>query len=553
MFIWQGLDVTDMGFSLSNYQLFFNPTESVGYGHLYWLTNLIGGIWWNAFGTLGVVGYKLLYVFFIWTSLYFSYRLLKPYTPKYILGWALFITLMIIQRDGNYWFDYNAMTFLLYMAGAWTLMEGLRLPSRKFLIASGFLLGISVFARLPNVLAISLGMVIVIHALLTGNPLRIIRNNLLFFSLGIFISFSVVLIIMEWLGYWQPFIDAVQQLFYHAKQPDYHHSGNYLLYLFIKDHLFAGLLGVFGILAIISISALGRTLQPIPWLWWISIFSLAGLATITFIVWEGFWRWMVPGVIYLVLIAYIFGVIRQSIEYRILALISLGVLILVPLGSNNGIGNAFQAMWLALPIVLLFFMQRTDLAIWNWNWHREAVHYAQVVIVVTLVLFSVTQAMFYTYRDSNNRLEMTATIDHPLLTGVLTTDERAKVMQELLDELKKYVKQGDLLFAYEEISLVYFLTQTYPYLYTTWPMLEQPSSLQKLIEKAETERADFPVVVRAKASTSARHWPNNLNEGLEPYEPEISDRQLADNFLRRHKYVKVWENLFFEILEPEYQ
>ena len=144
---------------------------------------------------------------------------------------------------------------------------------------------------------------------------------------------------------------------------------------------------------------------------------------------------------------------------------------------------------------------------------------------------------------------MTATVEHPLLTGVLTTNERAKVMQELLDELRKYVKPGDFIFAYEEISLIYFLTQTRTYLYHTWPMLEQPANFKKLIEKAEIERPLLPVVVRAKASTSARHWPNNLDEGLEPYERETSNRQLAEVFLKRHQYVKIWENLFFEILQ----
>jgi len=552
LFIWQGLDVTDSGFFLSNYQLFFED-GNIRSVHVAWLTNVIGGIWWNLFGNLGVIGFKLLWVLMIWIGFYLAYRLLKPYTSKHLLGWALFITLLAVTNRGGNWFNYNTMTSVLYMAGAWTLMEGLRQHSRSFLIASGFLLGISVFARLPNILAISLAAIIVIHGILNNRSLRTLINDLLFFSLGVLISSSVVLIAMEWLEHRQLFIAEVQHLFSQAKKADYHHSGSGLLYLFIKDHIVAGIAGIACTLAIIGVSMLANKLfQPKSGLWWLSIFGLAGIATVAFLLWHGFWRWTIPGIIYLVLIAYIFGVIKQSIEYRILALIALGVLVLVPLGSGNGIYNAIHGMWIALPIVLLFFMQPTQptVTIRNWKWPPESFNYAKVLVIVTLVLSSLTQAMSYTYRDSKNRLEMTATVEHLLLIGVLTTNERASVMQELLDELKEYVKPGDFIFAYEEISLIHFLTQTRPYLYHTWPMLEHPASFKKLIEKAEIERPLLPVVVRAKASTSVRDWPNNLDKGLEHKEPEISNRQLAEDFLNRHQYVKIWENLFFEILQP---
>jgi hypothetical protein len=548
LFIWQGLDVTDSGFFLSNYQLFFEDAN-IRSVHVAWLTNVIGGLWWNLFGNLGVIGFKLLWVLMIWIGFYLAYRLLKPYSSKLLLGWALFITLLAVTNRGGNWFNYNTMTSVLYMAGAWTLMEGLRQHSRNFLIASGFLLGISVFARLPNILAMSLAAIILIHGILNKSRLRTLINDLLIFSLGGLISLSVVLIAMEWLAHRHLFIEEVQHLFSQAEKADYHHSSHALLYLFIKDHILAGIAGIACSLALIGVSMLANKLfQPKSGLWWLSIFGLAGLATVAFLLWHGFWRWTIPGILYLVLIAYIFGFIKQSIEYRILALIALGVLVLVPLGSGNGIHNAIHGMWIALPIVLLFFMQPT-VTIRNWKWSQESFNYARVLVITTLVLSSLVQAMSYTYRDSKNRLEMTATVEHPLLIGVLTTNERAKVMQELLDELKEYVKPGDFIFAYEEISLIHFLTQTRPYLYHTWPMLEHPTSFKKLLEKAEIERPLLPVVVRAKASTSARHWPNNLDEGLEPYEPEISNRQLAEDFLNRHQYVKVWENLFFEILQ----
>lgn len=552
LLIWQGLDVTDTGFFLSNYQLFFedNQLHSI---YIVWLTNVIGGIWWNWFGNLGVIGFKLLWVFMIWICFYLTYRLFKPYTTKHVLGWVLFITLLVATNRNAIFFNYNTITSLLYIAGAWTLMEGIRQDSRHFLMISGFLLGISVFARLPNLLGIGLAAIIVIHGILTNRSFQTMRNDLLVFSLGVVISVSVVFIAMEWLNHRQLFIAQVQQLFSLTKMENYHHSTGYLLSLFLKDNIAAGISGIAAMSGIIGISIVAQKLfKPKSWLWWLSIFGLAVIAAIAFILWHGFWRWMVPGIIYLILIGYIFGFIKQSIEYRILALIALGVFFLVQAGSNNSIYNTIYAMWIALPIVLLFFIQQTTITIGHWKWSSESFYYAKVLILVAFFLSAIAQSVSYTYRDSQNRLEMTATVEHPLLTGILTTNDRAQVMQELLDELPKYLKPGDVLLAYEGIPLIYFLTQTHPYLYDSWPLLKNPTDFKKLLEKAELERSDIPIVVRAKALTSARDWPNNsFDHRLKTYESEKINSRLIEDFLNRHQYVKIWENRFFEILQSK--
>ena len=571
LFIWQGLDVSDTGFSLSHYQLIFQDGENfVGFGYALWLTNVIGGLWWHTFGFLGFIGFKLLWVLMIWGCFYFSYLILRPYASKPILGWALFLTLLAVSNHIGNWYDYNTITSLLYLAGAWTLLQGLGLPSRKFLIASGFLLGISVFARLPNIVAISLAAIILIHGIVLNNPLRVIRNNLLFFGLGIVISFTVVFVTMEWLNHRQMFIEGVQSLFSLATDDSDSHALIHLLYLFVTDHALALLFGGASLLTVVGISALARRWQPqLGWflilallgglaliaflgLWWMTTVGLIeNLAITLYLIWTVFWRWMFTGIIYIVLIAYLFGIIKQSIEYRIVALVGLGVLVLMPLGSDIGIYHGVvHAMWLALPIVLLFFLQGSSSAIKHWKWHEQTFHYGRILIIVTLVLASVAQASF-TYRDSKNRLEMTATIEHPRLKGVFTTEERAKVMQELLDELQNYVKPGDVLFAYENISLLYFLTQTRPYLYRTWPMVEVYSTFQRLIKKAETKQPYYPIVVRAKASTilGTNTWPHKSTE-LSSRDSMSHNRKLAEDFLKRHKYIKVWENSFFEILQP---
>jgi formate/nitrite transporter FocA (FNT family) len=45
LFIWQGLDFADAGYSMTVYQQVFNEPESISYNFVTWLTNIIGGFW----------------------------------------------------------------------------------------------------------------------------------------------------------------------------------------------------------------------------------------------------------------------------------------------------------------------------------------------------------------------------------------------------------------------------------------------------------------------------------------------------------------------------
>ena len=185
---------------------------------------------------------------------------------------------------------------------------------------------------------------------------------------------------MEWLNHRQMFIQGVQSLFSLATDETDSHALIHLLYLFVTDHALALLFGGGSLLTIVGISALARRWQPrLGWflifaliaglaiiallgLWWMAAIGLIeNLAVTLYFIWTVFWRWMFTGIIYIVLIAYVFGFIKHAIEYRIVALVGLGILVLIPLGSDIGLYHAVvHAMWLALPIVLLFFLQGTS-------------------------------------------------------------------------------------------------------------------------------------------------------------------------------------------------
>jgi hypothetical protein len=92
LFIWQGLDVTDLGFNLVGYQQVFKESASVEYTYFNCLTWFIGGIWYLGFGWLGVLGFRIATVLAIYLILFLSYQLIKDYGSKVEVLSALLLT-----------------------------------------------------------------------------------------------------------------------------------------------------------------------------------------------------------------------------------------------------------------------------------------------------------------------------------------------------------------------------------------------------------------------------------------------------------------------------
>ena len=54
-FIWQGIDFTDRGYWLTNYNLIFNHPENIKQGFSCYLSVILGGAWLKIFNFLGIL------------------------------------------------------------------------------------------------------------------------------------------------------------------------------------------------------------------------------------------------------------------------------------------------------------------------------------------------------------------------------------------------------------------------------------------------------------------------------------------------------------------
>ena len=91
------------------------------------------------------------------------------------------------------------------------------------------------------------------------------------------------------------------------------------------------------------------------------------------------------------------------------------------------------------------------------HWHAACVAAA----IAPFAIHAALPRQARPYRDAP-AAELTATFSGGALAGIHSTPSRVRIVNHLLDELANRVKAGEFLLAYDEIPLVYFLTDTRP-------------------------------------------------------------------------------------------
>ena len=542
LFVWQGLDFTDMGFWLAGYQQFYTHPET-GWTAC-WLSNFIGH--WTGSGLGGgILAYRLGYVAVITTSAVLTYQLLAARIGgNRTLAAMVFLTVCFTRTFGGNWIGYNDLTALFYLAGAALLFHGL-VGNRKILVVlSGVVLGANIFIRLPNLAGMALVAAIWLHAWSNRMTWRSVLADSAGFGGGMVLGAVCVWGLIVLHGHQDVYCQSIQAVFGEAGSSNAPHSGSGMLRSLIHNHVRAfGMalpLLVFGgwIASRVSRQKIPLAAVVVAAGAWLLVLALYHL---------GYWPWILAGLCYVVLSAIVFREFRKDRDLCLLAFMAGMVLFLTPLGSTNGMTNAIFGLWLALPLALTWLWRGADFTIGRFSITARGLRVFTMTLVLALGMQSLASAWRYTYLDSNNRLAMSHSITHPRLLGTYTTEDRARVVTELLDAMSRFTKPGDAMCAYNGIPAVYFLTDTYPWLGISWPDFGGADKIAALIRKKELTAEKLPCIVRATGSTYANSWPVAAKPPATFWHQD-EPRRVFGEFEKRHGYVVAWSNDFFEIL-----
>lgn len=553
LFVWQGLDFTDMGFWLTGYQQFYSYPESIGFS-VCWLSYFIGHWVGVAFGG-GVLAYKLGYVAVVTLSAMVAYRLLASQLGySRILAAMVLLTVFFTRGLGGNWIDYNDLTALFYLVGAGLLFWGLTGNRKLLVMLAGIVLGANVFVRFPNLLGITLISAIWLQAWIYRWALRGLLVWSAWFLGGFALGMALIWGLIALHGHEAIYFQGIQMIFGLAADDSSHHPGWGLLKRFISDHVraFAEAFSI-GVIGVWIANWVGKQQKHIALV--TVLFCALLLAYVINI--RDHWHWFVPGICYVVLLSIVFLELRKETALALLSFIAGMLLLLVPLGSNNGIYNAMFGMWLALPLTLTWLWQKaTTLTLWRGNGlepkgqfsiDAKGFHVFAITITLTLLFQSLILAWRHTHDDNENRLSMTYPIAHTLLVGTYTTAERAKVVTELLDAMSHFAKPGDEMLTYNAIPTLHFLTETHPWLGDPWQDYVNAKKIATQIRLKEQTGAKLPNIVRAKRSTYNNFWPIG-ERPVDTYWHQDEPRKVFAEFEQRHGYAIAWSNDFFEIL-----
>jgi len=560
LFIFQGLDFTDMGYMLvSSRDVVDNPDMVFSVTSSTFLSMFLNGLWMKLSASWGLLGARFGAVLLYWCIFIVLIKTLSPYMPlQRIFVWLL---LLFLLTQRGLWISYNTVTALLAVLSLCALQKGYVANKKWLFLLSGAFCACAFFARLPNILMIAFGFLPMLPSFVdvSKNPWRQSFRNSGFFFLGYFSAFGCALFAMWSSGYLNSFLQGVMGIKSMATNSSSHHSIKSLIGLFVRNHIL-----VFGLATPLLIVGLGSAFAMGRMTKWVRIASFVlFMACSFFLGWKFYRNWTVLlysliGVVYLFLLMKMWmSWYRKDTEELLLHATAFLMLVTVPLGSNNGVTNARHGLWLAFPLLLESVANLKNLG-FAFGWQglfqgresRSAFWFKRLVIVGILML-ALASRYRYTYRDTSDRLAMRYSVDHPMLRGIYTTKERAQVVQELLSELEKYVAPGDVLLGYHTVTTLYYLTGTIPYLYNPWPFLYEPEEMKYYLQKAEMEYTSFPVVVRSKYSLQNFEWPMELtlNRSKRYYE----NWMLLEKFLNHHSYVRTWGNSVFEIWLPSLQ
>jgi len=219
---------------------------------------------------------------------------------------------------------------------------------------------------------------------------------------------------------------------------------------------------------------------------------------------------------------------KEHSAYR-LSFVALFMSILMILGTNNYPSSyAVRAIsW--LPISVAFCLT------WSWiGWKTNSISNnvcrwlirSPLILAALIYVFCGIVLSCYPYGDhyiGDLNKEATST----KLRGIITTSERAQILDSLVAAVDRYSSPGDRILAYDHLPMLYFLTNRLPSTNTTW-LLGWPlrdSILNDMISRHRLPK----LVIRAQFSVSyLPHWPV-VNDPL-----KWNDADPIDKYIREH-------------------
>lgn len=564
-FIWQGIDVADAGYHLTQQQLFITGSSAYEYDMI-WLSHLSGAIWMKLVGNLGLIGARIGWVLVLATTGCVTFWILSIYYQPLLSFIATLATAVAINYRGQMLINYYTLPTLLLVCAVGFLLAAQRrglIDRRSILYCafSGIVLGLAVMARFPLISSLTL-------AFVPATVILIIRKEFdralwtqgavtfLFAILSMSLCLTALYLTNHLNEYWN--------IFTFMKQGAEHHSLRVMIRGYVR-HFISALKVIPYLFCIVFFLAAYLNFNVRKYFGVVPTAILFGAIIVstvfcTIVIYGGtfaieWYELLLPGASFvaaLICMMILYYCKKDASDQIVLLVVGTSLPVFMIAGTNTGVILSYQALWLVLPtvfIVLPSALESFSQAVFRFKISRSVAFPYVMAAMCALALCGGGFRLINSYRDSRNRLELVHKIDHSQLKCIFTSESRAKSLSECLRELHRRVDEGDVILAYNYIPMFYYLTKTAPALRNPWPVLPlSENTLRKRINDLEREQSFPAVVVRAKTNPRYRSW--GTDEPIVPTQSFVRDKLIMiDEAVKRWGYQEVWSNRDFIILE----
>jgi len=555
IWIFQGVDIKDNGTHITNQYI-------LSKGYLCFPTpfaifsDIIGGLWLHGISLHSLIWVRCGYLLLVTLCSFLSYSVLSYYFP-FKRVWIACIATAIFVPATNTLFSINYDTFPAFLLCIIIFLVHKALISRPlsfwfccYTSLSGFAFGILIFSRIPSLLGVFAGILVVGYSIiLKARPITILYT-IFTFILGMMVSAAISFIILDIYGFNNELLVFFNQyLNISVVNNAGAHGSVSLMKMYFRD--FTKFVLVISVCFFTLIYFLSHLIYKIGKASTFSIFSGLLVCGIIF----GYYhygnnaflvhyvtRWAV-GFILCIIVADIYMNGRKWSGLVVLSIIIGFTTILPALGSNGGLGKSIHGMWISLPLALLLGWEMQTRV--KSKAIKQMSEFIPIVIGMVFVLGLVLR-LTWQYKEVDNRFLQTVSFKFPSMKGIYSHASRTKALDEVLFEISKRTKPGSPVVIEPYAPLLYYLSGTVPAFKASY--IRTLSFEKRILRYKSTISSNRPdIVVLSLVNPKTENWPIKSSSD--------SDYRSNDDILIeiRREVIKpmgmklLWTNNVFEI------
>lgn len=523
------------------------------------LTDLIGGFWLYLIGAPNLLWARLGGVLIIALNAAIIFSIISDHFERKRAFFAVLIsTLILTMRFGMYIIDYYTFPALLINIEFWVLnkvlMERGENNFHNFLL--GFMIVPIVLSRIPLILILIIPTIIFLYSLIKRSDLSKYKARAMTSFIGLCCAVMFFGIIFWITGILGNYFDNIYSIITasasgNAGGIDQTHTMFSLLRSYLIDYRNVAVGTIILCILFYVLSLLKNSLGSIYA--WIIILAFT-IGVIFFMIYNHVYidflvyplLKVAIGIIILITLMYFFARYDTKRDIALETLLFSGIIVMIinPIGSNNGILKSFNGMWLILPLAILVGYQlRTS---------TRSKTISSIFSLMNCVLLSILiLALFFhstnVYRDDISRFNLNTGFSSPGLLGIYSTPDRVEAVDELITKINEFSGKGDKLLMFNSIPMFFYLTETRPALEDPWPDLAPLAKIKSSIDELEKDRRYPKLFIYSKVNTGDRNWPNsNASLGEEDIE---KFKYIKNTLINRSNYSLKWENDVFAIYQ----